>query len=80
MQNLTSILLTVAGIALLGLFGFVTLSLLMVLAGVLSLTLLARAMMPVARPVPVKARHNSRQGGHDVRRIWNDGKGTIIDM
>lgn len=77
MQSITSILLTVAGIAVLGFLGFVTLSLFMVFAGILSVTLMTRAMMGQPKRAPVQAKTRS---GESVGRIWNDGKGTIIDM
>lgn len=79
MQSITSLFLSIAGIAVLAFFGFVTLSLMMVFAGILSLTLVARAVMGQPKPVPVHARRESRKG-QDVRRVWNDGQGTIIDM
>jgi hypothetical protein len=77
MQSITSILLTVAGIAVMSLFGFVALSLFMIFAGILSVTLLARAMMLKPKQAPVYAETGS---SHRVTRVWNDGKGTIIDM
>lgn len=77
MQSITSILLTVAGIAVLSLFGFVALSLFMVFAGILSMTLLARAVMQKPKQAPVYA---EARNGQRVTRVWNDGKGTIIDM
>ena len=77
MQSITSILLTVAGVAVLGFLGFVTLSLFMVLAGILSLTLMTRALMGQPKPAPVQAKSRTDRS---VNRIWNDGKGTIIDM
>lgn len=77
MQSILSVLLTVAGIAVLAFFGFVALSLFMVFAGILSMTLMARAVMNQPKQSPVYAR---AKDGRRVTRVWNDGKGTIIDM
>jgi hypothetical protein len=77
MQGITSVLLTVAGIAVLSFFGFVALSLFMVFAGILSMTLMARAVMREPKRAPVYAETGK---GRRVTRVWNDGKGTIIDM
>ena len=79
MQALVSLLLTASGIVVMGFLGFVTLSLGLVLAGILSLTLLTRSLMGQPKPAPAYARAEARDGRR-VTRIWNDGKGTIIDM
>lgn len=77
MQSISSLILAVAGIAVLSLFGFVALSLFMVFAGILSLSILARAVILKPKPAPVYA---DAKNGHRVTRVWNDGNGTIIDM
>lgn len=77
MQSIPSLLLTVAGIAALSLFGLAALSLFMVFAGILSATILARAIMPKPKQAPIYA---EARNGRRVTRVWNDGKGTIIDM
>ncbi|MBB4065472.1 hypothetical protein [Gellertiella hungarica] len=78
MQSLISLLFTAGSVVALGFLGLVTLSFGLVLAAILSLTLAARAMMPQPKPAPVKATPN--RPGERVTRIWNDGRGTIIDM
>lgn len=77
MKSLVSILLTAASIAVVSLFGLVTLSLFMAFAAILSLSLFARAMMGAPQPQTAKARTN---GSGNVKRVWNDGHGMIIDM
>lgn len=77
MKSLVSLLLTAASIAVVSLFGLVTLSLFMAFAAVLSLSLFARAMMGAQQPQTAKARAT---GTGTVKRVWNDGQGMIIDM
>ncbi len=78
MHSLLSLLFTAGSVIVLGFFGFVPLSFGLVLAGILSLTMMARAMMPQPKPVHAEAR--AARPGERVNRIWNDGRGTIIDM
>lgn len=51
-------------------------SFLAVLAGFAAMTLIARALMPAPKRAPVCAR--ARKTGE--MRVWNDGRGTIIDQ
>ncbi len=78
MHGLLSLLFAAGSVVVLGFLGFVTLSFGLVLAAILSLTMAARAMMPQQKPVHAKA--EMRRPGEQVTRIWNDGRGTIIDM
>lgn len=78
MPNLRSIALAVGGIAIFALAAVFTLSLTLVAGAVLSLTLLTRMVTMRKARAPVYARA-SRQPQADMR-IWNDGRGTIIDM
>jgi hypothetical protein len=47
--------------------------------GLLTVSLLARAFAPrlQTRPVYARSRNDKKQG---TSRIWNDGRGTIIDL
>ena len=74
MQNLRSAVYALAGLAFVGLAFAVSLTL--VVGALLTVTLGARMLMGKTKraPVYVKAK---RRG--DVR-VWNDGKGTIIDL
>lgn len=77
MKSIVSLLLTAASIAVVSLFGLVTVSLFMAFAAILSLSLFARAMMGASQPQTAKARTT---GTGNVKRVWNDGHGMIIDM
>lgn len=78
MHGLLSLLFAAGSVVVLGFLGFVTLSFGLVLAAILSLTMAARALMPQPKPVHVRA--EAKRPGERVTRIWNDGRGTIIDM
>lgn len=78
MQNLRSLALGAAGIAIVAVAAVFTLSLTLFLGALLSISLLARMVMGRARPAPAHVRTEKR-GGTELR-IWNDGRGTIIDM
>lgn len=76
MQGIRAVFFAASGIALLALAALFTASLTVALLGVLAMTGLARMVSARLKPVPVKAAsRNSGQG-----RIWNDGRGTIIDL
>lgn len=81
MQSIRSISLTVAGIVVAA-AGFVfAASLGLALAGILAVLLIGGSLAARLSPRPVRARANrdSRQA-HENMRVWNDGRGTIIDM
>ncbi|OQP86121.1 hypothetical protein BTR14_12070 [Rhizobium rhizosphaerae] len=93
MQSLRSIALSAIGL-LLVLAAFVfTASLGLILAGLVSLAMIGSALSArfSAKPAPVRARSNAysaqaasnrdaaRNSGREPR-IWNDGRGTIIDL
>lgn len=80
MQMLRSIFLSLMAFAVLCGLAFFAASALVIVAVLGSAALMWRlASLPKAKPVPVRnARHRGRQD--DVRRVWNDGRGTIIDL
>ncbi|WEZ85062.1 hypothetical protein P6U16_11810 [Rhizobium sp. 32-5/1] len=81
MQSIRTLLLTVAGIAF-TLMAFVfTASLGLALAGIVSVLMIGSAISARLSPKPVRARAN-RDAPRPARepRIWNDGRGTIIDL
>jgi len=81
MQSIRTLLLTAAGIAF-TLMAFVfTASLGLALAGIISVLMIASALSARFLPKPVRARAN-RETSRPARepRIWNDGRGTIIDL
>lgn len=82
MQNLRALGLLGLGVIALTAAALLTFSLTLVLGAVLTGTLAWRALTLKPKPVAVHAR--KRQTGQSEEqqpvRIWNDGRGTIIDM
>lgn len=82
MQNLRALGLLGLGVIALTAAALLTFSLTLVLGAVLTGTLAWRALTLKPKPVAVHAR--KRQTGQSAEqqpvRIWNDGRGTIIDM
>lgn len=81
MNSIKTVLLTIAGLSIAIVATMFTASLVLVFAGVATVLLAARAvsMRMQQRPVRVYARA-SRNDQRQAGRIWNDGKGTIIDL
>jgi hypothetical protein len=81
MQSIRSLLLTIAGIAF-TLMAFVfTASLGLALIGIASVVIAGTTIAARLAPKPVRApvnRNSTRQSREP--RIWNDGRGTIIDL
>ncbi|CAN7406249.1 hypothetical protein LJR098_003755 [Rhizobium sp. LjRoot98] len=81
MQSIRSLLLTIAGIAF-TLMAFVfTASLGLALIGIASVVMIGTTIAARLAPKPVRAtvnRNSTRQSREP--RIWNDGRGTIIDL
>ncbi|MDO9416614.1 hypothetical protein [Pararhizobium sp.] len=81
MQSIRSVIFTAAGIAL-AVAGFVfAASLGLALAGVLAVLMVGSSLAARFSPRPVHAtvHGEARPSGRDMR-VWNDGRGTIIDM
>jgi hypothetical protein len=81
MQSIRSILLTAAGIAFTLMALVFTASLGLALAGIAAVLFVGSAISARLTPKPVRATVN-RNSGRQQRepRIWNDGRGTIIDL
>ncbi len=77
MQNLRSVAIAAAGIVVLAIAAAFTVSLTLIAGAVLTLTLAARMLTarPKKAPVFAKAKTQGRE-----MRVWNDGRGTIIDL
>lgn len=75
MQSVRSFFFTLSGITFVAIIALFTASITIALAGVLTVMLVARALTLRLKPVPVRAK--ARDEG---MRVWNDGRGTIIDM
>lgn len=81
MQSIRSILLTAAGIVIAA-AGFVfAASLGLAMAGILAVLMLGSAVAARLSPRPVRARaYKDPRRAQREMRVWNDGRGTIIDM
>ena len=75
MQNLRSFFFTLSAVALVAVLAFLTFSVTLAFAGVLAAVMIARAVSMKLKPAPVRART-----GRQPNRVWNDGRGTIIDL
>jgi hypothetical protein len=82
MQNIRALFLGLIGIAAIATLVVLTASLTLAFAGMLAVFTVVKALTPRLKPVPVRAR--AKCAGHDPRqqdmRVWNDGRGTIIDL
>ncbi|CAN7286397.1 hypothetical protein [Pararhizobium sp. LjRoot238] len=79
MQSIRSLLFTAAGIAFTLMALVFTASLGLALAGIATVLVIGSAISARLSPKPVRA---GRTAGRQERepRIWNDGRGTIIDL
>ena len=76
MQNIRSALFAVAGLAVMGIAAAFAVSLTLIVGLLLTATLGARMLMLKAKPRPVYAKTRKER----EMRVWNDGRGTIIDQ
>ena len=78
MTNFRSLAIAAFGLVILAAAAAFTLSMTLAFATILSLTLAARMISAKLRraPVPVRARTDAKSS----MRVWNDGRGTIIDL
>ena len=75
MQNIRVFFVIVSAIAVLAMAALLTASLTIAFAGILAVLSIGRALSARLKPVPVRAKANKRE-----MRVWNDGRGTIIDL
>lgn len=76
MNTLRTLLFGLLGIALIAGTMLFTASLFVVFAGVAALSLVARALLPAPKLAPAYTRTRK----NNEMRVWNDGRGTIIDL
>lgn len=76
MQTLRTFFIAVSAISIMALTTIFTMSLAVVLLAVVATGSIIRMMTQKFRPVPVRAQDRAKE---DLR-VWNDGKGTIIDL
>lgn len=81
MQNLRSVALGLAGIVVIAAAAAFTVSLTLIAGAVLTLSLAYRMLTARAKAAaaPVYAKAGKKSGEREMR-IWNDGRGTIIDL
>jgi len=75
MQNIRAFFVIVSAIAVLAMAALLTASLTVAFVGTLAILSIGRALSARLKPVPVRAKANKRE-----MRVWNDGRGTIIDL
>ncbi|QRM53604.1 hypothetical protein [Sinorhizobium sp. BG8] len=81
MQSVRSVFLTTAAILIAGSALVFAASVGIAIAGVLAVTMIGSAIAAKFQPKPVRATVHARHGQRRAEpRIWNDGKGTIIDL
>jgi hypothetical protein len=81
MNNIKTVLFAVAGLSIAVVASLFTASLVLAFAGIATVLLAARAVSVRLQPEPVRV--YARDDRNSVRqpiRVWDDGKGTIIDM
>lgn len=83
MRSLRSFVLTLAGLTFVAVAALFTASIGLAIAGAVSVLVLGQWLSHVLtnKPAPVRAYARARtRHEQDQMRVWNDGKGTIIDM
>ncbi|WEX79267.1 hypothetical protein PYH37_005661 [Sinorhizobium numidicum] len=81
MQSIRSVFFTAVAIAIMLAAFVLTASLALALAGIAAVVAIGSAIAARfnAKPVHARARPNSAEAKREIR-IWNDGRGTIIDL
>jgi hypothetical protein len=76
MHNMRSGFLALAGITAFTGLALVTVSLTLAVGGIITALVIGRAISLRMKPAPVRSKASRQQ----EMRIWNDGRGTIIDL
>ncbi|MBW9056029.1 hypothetical protein [Rhizobium mesosinicum] len=76
MQNIRSIFFMLAGATVFVAMLLLTFSVTLAVGGILTVLMVGRALSMKMKPAPVRARADGKR----AMRIWNDGRGTIIDL
>ncbi|APG86183.1 MULTISPECIES: hypothetical protein [Sinorhizobium] len=80
MQSIRSVLFTAAAIAITVAAFVLTASLALALAGIAAVVAIGSAIAARFNAKPMPARTRAAAGQQREMRIWNDGRGTIIDL
>jgi len=76
MQNIRSIFFMLAGATVFVAMLLLTFSVTLAVGGILTVLMVGRALSMKMKPAPVRAHADGKR----EMRIWNDGRGTIIDL
>ncbi|MOA13920.1 hypothetical protein D3C78_1339890 [compost metagenome] len=76
MQGIRSFFIAASGIAVLAIVALFTASLTVAFVGVLAVLSAARLLSARLKPTPIPVKPRNQRD----MRVWNDGKGTIIDL
>ncbi|WP_144578322.1 hypothetical protein [Agrobacterium sp. DE0009] len=76
MQGIRSFFIAASGIAILAMAALFTASLTVAFIGVLAVISAARILTVRLKPAPIPVKTRNQRD----MRVWNDGKGTIIDL
>ena len=79
MNSVRSFFVVLTGAAFVGILAVLTASISVVFVGLLSVSLVVRALSLRLQPKPVPVRSKRQDTAKDFR-VWNDGRGTIIDL
>jgi hypothetical protein len=80
MQNIRSVFLLLAGITAFAALALFTFSVTLAVGAILTVLMVGRALSLKMKAAPVCARAKSKTRSGETMRIWNDGRGTIIDL
>ncbi|TXI09767.1 MAG: hypothetical protein E6Q76_05110 [Rhizobium sp.] len=78
MQNIRSLFIALAGITVFAAMALFTVSVTLAVGGILTVLMAARAISLRMKPAPVHAK--AKTNDQREMRIWDDGRGTIIDL
>ncbi|MCZ7932841.1 hypothetical protein O9X90_10995 [Agrobacterium leguminum] len=76
MQGIRSFFIAASGIAILAIVALFTASLTVAFIGVLAVLSAVRLLSARLKPAPIPVKPRNQRD----MRVWNDGKGTIIDL
>jgi hypothetical protein len=76
MQNIRSIFFMLAGATVFVAMLLLTFSVTLAVGGILTVLMVGRALSMKMKSAPVRARADGKR----EMRVWNDGRGTIIDL
>ncbi len=79
MQGIRNFFIAASSIAVLALAALFTASLTIAFVGTLAVLSLARVFYARPKPAPIRVKTDPRQQQQNMR-VWNDGRGTIIDL